>query len=185
MIRFMGKAMQFLAFCMVIYMLYQHVFLPKILPKYLPIAYEEQVEHYADAYDLEESLVYAVIFCESGFNPEAISSAGAIGLMQVTEETGWWAAGYVGMDADTVDLTDPDTNIAIGSWYLHWLIERFGDDLSTVLAGYNAGHGKVASWLDSEEYSQNGTQLDAIPFPETDKYVKKVQVIQKLYELFW
>lgn len=185
MIRWIGKSMRFFAFCMVAYLLYQQVFLPKILPQYLPKAYEAQVEQYATKYGLEESLVYAVIFCESGFNPEAVSPVGAIGLMQVTEETGWWAATYLDQNPDEVVLTDPDTNIAIGTWYLHWLMERFGDDLGTVLAGYNAGHGKVASWLDTEKYSQNGEQLDAIPFPETDKYVKKVQLIQKLYEAFW
>ncbi|MBR2851540.1 MAG: lytic transglycosylase domain-containing protein, partial [Anaerotignum sp.] len=93
-----------------------------VVPRVLPLKYQDAVEGYTDLYGLEKSLVNAVIFCESHFEPEAVSSADAVGLMQVTEETGWWAAAQIGLAGEDIDLTDPDTNIRIGCWYLSWLM---------------------------------------------------------------
>jgi len=156
-----------------------------ILPRVLPREYRAEVSYYANYYDLEESLVYAVIYCESGFDKDARSRAGAMGLMQVTQETGWWAADQIDyLDADNLDMFDPDTNIALGCWYLMWLDARF-DEQSTVLAAYNAGHGNAAKWLADENMSQDGRTIDEIPFGETRNYVKKVDFIQKLYKLFY
>ncbi|MFV0313954.1 MAG: lytic transglycosylase domain-containing protein [Anaerotignum sp.] len=154
-----------------------------ILPKVLPVKYKEQVQKYANLYDLEESLIYAVIFCESHFDPDAHSRADAKGLMQVTTETGWWIASHLDIDVETIDLKDPETSIAVGTWYLHWLEEKFHQVQPTVLAAYNAGHGKVSQWLADEKYSEDGYHLEEIPFAETDTYVKKVQFVQKLYEI--
>ena len=95
-----------------------------VLPRVLPLQYRDIVEQYAAEYGLEEAFVYGVIFCESHFEPDVISSADAIGLMQVTEETGKWAAAQMGLDPAAIDLTDPDTNIHIGCWYLSWLMRN-------------------------------------------------------------
>ena len=85
-----------------------------VLPKVLPLKYENQVEKFSTMYDVEPSLVYAVIFCESRFNLDAHSRAGAQGLMQVTQETGWWAADRIDLlDPDNLALMNPDTNIAM------------------------------------------------------------------------
>lgn len=140
-----------------------------VLPRVLPLQYRDIVEQYAAEYGLEEAFVYGVIFCESHFEPDVISSADAIGLMQVTEETGKWAAAQMGLDPAAIDLTDPDTNIHIGCWYLSWLTEKFGGVSETVLAGYNAGHGSVARWLADEEMSWDGITLDEIPYEETSE----------------
>ena len=53
----------------------------------------------------------------------------------------------------------------------------------TVLAAYNAGHGKVSQWLDDLQYSEDGYHLEDIPYPETNSYVRKVEFVQKLYEI--
>ena len=152
-----------------------------VLPRVLPLNHQAEVEKYAREYQLEKSLVNAVIFCESHFEPEAVSTAGAIGLMQVTAETGWWAAEQMGLNPNTVDLTDPDTNIRIGCWYLNWLLEKFDGVTETALAGYNAGHGNVQKWLADEEMSADGITLDEIPYGETKSYVVKVQLAEKVY----
>lgn len=152
-----------------------------VLPRVLPLKYQDIVAKYAAAYELERSLVNGVIFCESRFEPEAVSSADAVGLMQVTQETGWWAAEQMGLDPDAIDLTDPDTNIRIGCWYLCWLLEKFDGVTETALAGYNAGHGNVAKWLADEEMSADGITLDEIPYGETKSYVKKVEMAEKVY----
>lgn len=154
-----------------------------VLPRVLPLQYRDIVEQYAAEYGLEEAFVYGVIFCESHFEPDVISSADAVGLMQVTEETGKWAAAQMGLDPATIDLTDPDTNIHIGCWYLSWLTEKFGGISETVLAGYNAGHGSVARWLADEEMSWDGITLDEIPYEETKSYVKRVKLAEQAYRL--
>ncbi|MBM6830200.1 lytic transglycosylase domain-containing protein [Anaerotignum lactatifermentans] len=167
-----------LALCILGVLLYLFV-----LPRVLPLRYTQSVEHYAAEYGLEPSLVYAVIFCESGFHSEAVSTANAKGLMQITEDTGVWVAGQIdGLDATSVDLYDPDTNIRIGCKYLQWLLEKFDGNQETALAGYNAGHGKVAQWLADEEKSLDGITLAEIPYTETRTYVKKVELVKKLYE---
>ena len=153
------------------------------LPRVLPLKYQNIVETYAKEYQLEEALIYGVILCESHFEQTAVSPAGAIGLMQVTEETGKWAAAQLGMNPDTLDLTDPDTNIRIGCWYLSWLNEKFSGVSETVLAGYNAGHGSVARWLADEAMSWDGITLDEIPYEETKSYVKRVKLAEQAYRL--
>ena len=156
-----------------------------VLPRVLPRTYRNHVEACAVQYQLPQSLIYAVIFSESHFEPDAISSAGAVGLMQVTQETGWWAAAQMGMNADDLDLTDPKTNIQLGCWYLGWLDNKFNGVQETMLAGYNAGHGNVMRWLADEEKSRDGLTLDEIPFGETRIYVKKVTLLEKLYRVIY
>lgn len=87
------------------------------------------------------------------------------------------------LDPAAIDLTDPDTNIHIGCWYLSWLNEKFGGVSETVLAGYNAGHGSVARWLADEEMSWDGITLDEIPYEETKSYVKRVKLAEQAYRL--
>ena len=152
-----------------------------VLPRVLPLEYQDIVEKYTAVYGLDKNLVNGVIFSESHFEPNAVSSAGAKGLMQVTDETGWWAAEQIGLRTDTVDLTDPDTNIRIGCWYLSWLLDKFDGVTETALAGYDAGHGNVTKWLADEEMSADGITLEEIPYEETKSYVKKVQLAQLVY----
>lgn len=155
-----------------------------ILPKVLPLDYQELVGQYANQYELDESFVYAVIFCESGFRETIVSHAGAVGLMQVTPTTGDWIKGHLNIETE-IDLTNPETNIALGCWYLKWLYEKFDHNWATALAGYNAGQGNVEKWLADELYSLDGSSLFYIPFPETAQYVEKVLFMQKIYHLFY
>lgn len=156
-----------------------------LLPRVLPRDYREYIEKYTRQYQLEESLVYAVIFCESHFDADVVSAAGAIGLMQVTQETGWWVAQQIGLDAETLNLKDPETNIQIGCWYLHWLEDKFGGVRETMLAGYNAGHGNVAKWLEDEKKSRDGLTLDEIPYQETRSYVARVRYMELIYRTLY
>ncbi|MBQ2412867.1 MAG: lytic transglycosylase domain-containing protein [Anaerotignum sp.] len=156
-----------------------------VLPRVLPLKYQDIVVKYAAEYNLDKSMVNGVIFCESHFEADAVSTADAVGLMQVTQETGWWAAEQMGLDPDAVDMTDPETNIRIGCWYLNWLLDKFDGVMETALAGYNAGHGIVDKWLADEAMSADGITLEEIPFEETRNYVKKVQLAQKMYQYIY
>ncbi len=147
-----------------------------------PLKYEDLIVKYADEYEIDPYFVAAVINTESGFDTQAVSGAGAMGLMQVMPETGEWIAGKLKLEAFNKDmLLDPETNIEMGCWYLSFLKERFPNE-QTVMAAYNAGHGKVKEWLDDAQYSSDGAALDAIPFKETENYVKKVTNAYEKYK---
>ncbi len=151
-----------------------------------PLTYEAEVQAAAEKYDLSPSLVYAVIHTESGFDPEARSSADAVGLMQVTAPTMEWALMRSGVSGtpDEAMLTDPAFNVEIGTCVLHLLGEQFSEQ-DTVLAAYNAGMGHVQTWLSDTAYSADGKTLHTIPFKETANYVKKVHRAQKIYQILY
>lgn len=146
-----------------------------------PLRYQQTVEKYAAQSKLPPSLVFAVIKSESGFNPGALSSIGARGLMQVTPETFWWAqdkTGEKGLSDDA--LYDPETNIHYGTVILARFITEFkGTD--TALAAYHAGRSNVRKWLADSRYSSDGKTLSHIPFADTRAYVKRVLETQRTY----
>ena len=148
------------------------------------VKYPDLILEYAQEYDLDPYLVSAVIHTESRSRPDALSHAGAVGLMQVMPETGEWIAGHLGIAPEGVDLTDPETNVEMGCWYLRFLLDRF-EVQDTAIAAYNAGQGNVGKWLEDEQHSTNSTHLESIPFPETEQYVVRVNEaydkIQKYY----
>ncbi len=149
------------------------------LRKTHPQKYAESVEKYAAEYDVPESVVYAVIKTESGFTPDAVSLKGAIGLMQITPDTFDWLCSKTGGEANALLLYEPDTNIRYGTYFLSLLHNEY-KAWDTVYAAYNAGRGRVNSWLASEEYNNNG-RLKNIPYEETASYVKKVEKAQSIY----
>lgn len=149
------------------------------LRKTHPQKYSESVEKYAVEYDVPESVVYAVIKTESGFTPDAVSLKGAIGLMQITPDTFDWLCSKTGDEANSLLLYEPDTNIRYGTYFLSLLHNEY-KAWDTVYAAYNAGRGRVNSWLASEEYNNNG-RLKNIPYEETASYVKKVEKAQSVY----
>jgi hypothetical protein len=110
----------------------------------------------AREHGLNPHLVTAVVQAESDFHPGAVSSRGAVGLMQVMPAT----ARRFGVAADRLD--DPTTNLFVGTRYLRWLADRFADDLPMILAGYNAGEGVVE-------------RFDGVPpYRETHDYILRV-----------
>ena len=146
-----------------------------------PREYSVYVKLYAEEYGVPEAVVYAVIKTESDFNRTAVSSAGAHGLMQLTEETYEWVSGKLKEKPSAFEIYDPATNIRYGVWYLSYLYGRF-ESWDVAFAAYNAGPGNVSNWLDDSEYSSDGATLDYIPFKETRNYVEKVNKAIGIYE---
>jgi soluble lytic murein transglycosylase-like protein len=109
--------------------------------------YQEMVDAIADAsrrYDVPPETILAVIRIESAFNTDAVSEAGAVGLMQVLPSTAEEMARELRMPFSEGMLRDPSSNITLGTYYLTKMLGRF-DDLSLALAAYNAGPGKVSA----------------------------------------
>lgn len=143
-----------------------------------PQKYGDLVRFYASANNLDPALVSSVINAESRYDPNAESSAGALGLMQLLPSTANWLAG---VELSEEEIKEPNTNISLGCRYLAQLINQFSD-LSCALAAYNAGPSKVSGWLSDPELSADGTTLQNIPFNETAKYVARVKNNLKVYQ---
>ena len=109
----------------------------------VPRRYAEEVRLYARQAGLEEELVFAVIRAESNFRADAVSPAGAVGLMQIMPQTALFVEELSGR---RLDVRDPAENIDLGTAYLRYLFGRFSS-LTQVLAAYNAGEGTVRTWL--------------------------------------
>ncbi len=144
-----------------------------------PAPYGDIVEKYSKEYGVEKALVYAVIKAESNFDTAAVSKAGAKGLAQLTDDTARYVASMIGMEYNSGDSFKVETNIRLSTYYLKYLLDKYDNDLSCTIAAYNAGEGNVDKWLASE----NG--IKAIPFGETDRYLKKVRVYKKLYHILY
>ena len=159
---------------------------PQIELKRYPIAFCDEVSRAAKEFDLPETLIYSVILTESSFRPDAVSHAGAKGLMQLTDDSNEWTALMLRESPSPERIFEPELNIRRGCCLLSYLIREFGS-YETALAAYNAGIGRVRNWLNMEEYSSDGKILDSIPIDETREYVIKVtksrEKYQKLYQL--
>ena len=121
-----------------------------------------------------------VIKCESNFRPDARSSVGAMGLMQMMPATFKDMQKRLKEEHDDSALFDPEVSIKYGTYYLKYLYNYF-DDWDLVVPAYNAGMGNVSKWLKNEEYSKDG-KLIVIPFKETERYVLKVNTALAEYK---
>ncbi|MDB2152639.1 lytic transglycosylase domain-containing protein [Clostridium butyricum] len=154
--------------------------------KFFPYKYQEYVDMYSKEYNLDPLFVLSVMKTESKFDDNAHSHKNAVGLMQITVETGEWAAnemGYTTFSKD--DLYDEQYNIRMGCWYLRWLGDMFNNDRDLMVAAYNAGPTNVQNWLKDKNYSSNGKNIEYIPFGETKKYVDKVNTYYSVYEYLY
>jgi soluble lytic murein transglycosylase len=151
-----------------------------------PVKYKDYIINYSVKNNIDPYLVFAIIKGESDFNPDAVSSKKAKGLMQISDKTGQWGAKVLKYkDYGNNSLFDPETNISIGCWYLRTLYSEFNNDLDLVLAAYNGGSGNVNEWLKDRDLSTSGKSLDKIPFKETENYLKKVKNYHTIYKMLY
>ncbi len=146
-----------------------------------PLEYSELVAAASAEFSVPEDLIFAVIKCESNFDANARSNAGAVGLMQLMPATFDEVASRLKESPETDRINTPEYSIRYGSFYLSYLIRYFGDE-STAVAAYNAGMGNVKSWLADSRYSSDGKTLDSIPYKETKNYVEKVTKAREQYK---
>jgi soluble lytic murein transglycosylase len=146
---------------------------PKFVERRIyPLHYGSIIRSHSEHYRLEPALLAAVVYQESRFKPDARSSSGAIGLMQLLPDTAKGIAIHTGGSGFVVaDLYDPELNIRYGSWYLRHLLDKYGDE-RTALAAYNAGQRNVDRWR-----AEHG----GIEFAETRAYVTSVEKLKAIY----
>jgi soluble lytic murein transglycosylase len=147
----------------------------------LPLTNADVIRQQAAAKHLDPALIAAVIYAETKFNPRT-SSAGAEGLMQIMPQTAEFLARRSGATTfTTADLATPEVNIAYGSYYLRYLLDRYGGSIMLALAAYNAGEANVDRWVARARGSGHRLTLRDIAFPETRAYVSKVLSTQRQY----
>ena len=128
-------------------------------------------------------MIASIINAESGFDTNAISNVGAVGLMQLMPSTAEYIALKSGIKYDSARLTEPRYNIILGTAYFAYLLEIFGDTDTTICA-YNAGPNKVQEWLSNSKYSKNGVLLST-PYPATNYYLAKIRQNVQIYTKFF
>jgi soluble lytic murein transglycosylase len=148
---------------------------------YLPLKHEDIIRQQASDKKLDPALIAAVIYQESKFQ-DRTSSAGAKGLMQILPSTAQFIAHKSGGTAfELRDLGTPQINIAYGSWYLRYLIDRYGGNETLAVAAYNAGENNVDKWVRRAGGDGSFDPSTDIPFPETHNYVDSVLSHRKQY----
>ena len=152
--------------------------LPPILERLsYPIPYLDLLSEAAERHGADPLLLAALVRQESGFNPQARSSAGALGLAQIMPETGREIARRLGwQDFDPRDLLRPEVSLEFGARYLAERMERYNGYLFAALAAYNAGDSPVDEWLAAPGAEDPDVFAESIPYPETYEYVRRVYV---------
>lgn len=147
-----------------------------------PLRHESVINDQSRRHGLDPALVAAVINAESGWTPDVVSGAGAVGLMQMLPETARYIADQPNRPSPAPDrLTDPEVSITYGTWYLRYLVDRHGA-VPAALAAYNAGEQNVAEWEDRA--ADAGRRFDVerdVPFAETRSFVRKVLRDAEIY----
>jgi soluble lytic murein transglycosylase len=123
---------------------------------------------------LPPDLVWSVMRQESAFDPEVVSPARAVGLMQLLPETARAVAKDAKIDHDESMLTVPEHNIALGARYLRELLDKLDDVVPLAVAAYNAGPEAIQRWLSKSKGETLDVFVEAIPFIETRGYVVRV-----------
>lgn len=154
-----------------------------ILKKIYPTKYSEYVYKYAEEYEVDPILVFAIIKAESNFNPNVVSSSNAIGLMQLMDATAEEIADKLEINfMKKASLYNPELNIQLGTKYFSDLMKQYNDNYLLALTAYNAGIGNVQKWIEQGIIKEDGSDIENIPFKETNNYVRKILRDYKIYK---
>ena len=185
----MSKSSKFLITCIAILLIIYFVGIKildiptKIMKQIYPKTYSEYVEKYSKEYGVDPLLVFAVIKAESNFDDKVVSSSKARGLMQLMDSTASEIAEDVMPDEDynCLMLFNPEINIKIGTKYLADLLQKYGN-YYVATAAYNAGIGTVDRWIADGVIKSDGSDIENIPYKETNNYVRKIVRDYGIYE---
>ena len=152
-------------------------------PWRFPMAEKGDVMALSERYQVEPALVYGLMRAESAMQSDALSSAGARGLLQLIPTTAQAVANRNGLRYNGQhDLMDPAVNLPLGIAHLAELQQRYDGDWVHVAAAYNAGINAVSRWLDSRPRSDPDVWMETLPFFETRDYVPRILAFATIYE---
>ncbi|MEC9481917.1 MAG: transglycosylase SLT domain-containing protein [Halomonas sp.] len=147
-----------------------------------PPAYRDSFLRWSEATGVDPYLLMGIARRESAFNNEAVSPAGARGLMQLMPGTAEHVSRLLGTDSpSTGELFDPETNIRLGSHYIGRMLNRYSGNRIAATAAYNAGPGRVDRWLSENPSQEFDLFVESIPFRETRDYVQAVLAYQVIF----
>lgn len=154
-----------------------------ILQKIYPKKYEEYVEKYSKEYNVDSLLIFSIIKAESNFKQDAKSLSGAQGLMQLMEATATEIANQIDEPLiESNDLYEPEKNIMLGTKYYSELLKMYDGNMLLALTAYNAGIGNVNQWIADGIIKKDGSDIENIPYKETNMYVRKIINNYKMYQ---
>lgn len=150
--------------------------------------YSEYVKNYANEYGVDEYLIYAIIKAESNFNQQAVSNKEAKGLMQLMPQTAEDIAKKLDIEVTKEEISkkllEPEFNINLGTKYISNLLAKYSN-IELALTAYNAGSGNVDTWVENGTLMADGSNIENIPYKETNNYVRKIlrdyEIYKKLY----
>ncbi|HVT43675.1 MAG TPA: lytic transglycosylase domain-containing protein [Thermoanaerobaculia bacterium] len=154
------------------------------LRMYYPIRYEESIRRMAARRELDPYLVMALIHQESAFDPDARSSAGARGLMQLMPATAKEIGRKLYGILTETRLDDPEVNIDLGTYYIRQLINLFNGDELLAVAGYNGGPYRIRQWRQRDRAKSPDEFIEGLALSETRNYVKRVVLLRSSYARF-
>jgi len=157
------------------------------LEERFPLAYKDLFDRYTSGKDIPKSYAMAIARQESAWNPKVRSPVGASGLMQIMPGTATHTVKMFNIPgySSPSQLLDPDTNINIGTSYLQYVYQQFGNNRIFSSAAYNAGPGRVRTWLGNSAGRIDAVAfVESIPFSETRGYVKNVLAYDAYYRYF-
>lgn len=154
----------------------------KLAKIFYPRKWSNEVRSASRKTGMPEELIWAVIRRESKFRPFAVSSAGAVGLMQLLPSTASDIAVRLQIPEEETDLNVPEQNILLGASYMMQLVKKFSGDLPRAIAAYNAGASNVSKWnmLGARDWME---WIEEIPYAETREYVRSVLENREVYLL--
>lgn len=158
----------------------QDIIMHNIYPK----EYAGSVYKYSEENELDPLLIFAIIKAESNFDYDVVSNRNAVGLMQLVDTTAKDVALRLKIEYDEKSLYNPDTNIMLGVKYFSILYEKY-KNIAVALTAYNAGMGTVDKWIESGTIKKDGSDIENIPYKQTNNYVRKIlrdyDIYKRLY----
>ncbi len=181
--KFVIKLMVSIALVLVVILLFKTLNIYTVIKKQIyKQEYSEYVNKYAEINEIDPMWIYAIIKVESNFNENATSGSGAKGLMQLMDTT----ASDIAKELDIQDfkaemLYNPEINIMLGTKYFDKLLSKYDENYYLAIAAYNAGIGNVDGWISRGVISSDASNIENIPYRETNLYVRKTVKAYTVY----
>ncbi len=150
-----------------------------------PQPYSSTVRAVAQEFGVDPLLIWSVMRAESRYDPDALSGVGARGLMQVMPPTQAFIAEQLQEDIPPGAAFVPETNIRMGGWYLHFLLQYFKGDEELAIAAYNGGQGSVDIWLKDPLVKSREDLLRWIGYGQTREYLERVSLNYEMYKALY